>query len=82
MEDFDAFEELFAAVERHVQQHGQKPREVVVSPSLYLWLSELQREAVMMRGEAVADVVHLETPYGAVSVTIDEMMSAFDVATL
>lgn len=35
MEHFDAFEEIFAHIERYMLEHGHVPRALVVSPSLY-----------------------------------------------
>jgi len=79
MEMFDAFDEVFASVERYVAEHGHAPSEVVVSPPLYMWLAELQREGEMLAGTVPVDAVALETPFGRIPLAIDETLSPFDV---
>jgi len=79
MEWFDALDELYAVVERYVQDHGTKPGEVSISPALYTWLAELQRESAMLEGIPVADLVTLDTQYGPVPIAIDEKLGAFEI---
>jgi hypothetical protein len=79
MEWFDALDEIFAVIERYVQEHGTAPSELSISPSLYTWLAELQRESAMLEGIPVADLIALETPYGAIPVAIDERLGAHEI---
>lgn len=81
MDYFDAFDEVFASVERYVHEHGEPPHEIVVSPALYTWLAEIQREDTLLHGLDITDPVMLETPYGAVRIVIDETMSPYDVVS-
>jgi len=79
MDWFDAFDEVFASVERFVQQHGRAPREVSVSPTLYTWLAELQRESAMLEGIEVSDPVALDTPFGEIALSIDEHLGPYEI---
>lgn len=79
MEYFDAFDEVFASIDRYVQENGAPPHEIVVSPALYMWLAELQREENTLHGIDITDPVLLETPHGNVRIVIDETMSPYDV---
>lgn len=81
MDYFDAFDEVFASIERHVQEHGSTPTDIVVSPGLYMWLADLLREEDLLRGLDITDPVVLETPYGPVSIVIDEALSPYEVLT-
>lgn len=79
MDWFDAFDEVFASVERFAEQHGKAPREVSVSPMLYTWLAELQRESAMLEGIEVSDPVVLETPFGDLPLSIDERLGPHEI---
>ena len=79
MDWFDAFDEVFASVERFVATHGRKPREVSVSPMLFTWLAELQRESAMLEGMEVSDPVVIDTPFGEVPLAIDEKLGDFEI---
>ena len=79
MEWFDAFDEVFAVVEQYVQEHGSAPSEISISPSLYTWLAELQRESAMLEGVPVTDLVSLDTAYGAIPIAIDERLGAHEI---
>lgn len=79
MEWFDAFNEVYASVERYVADHGKPPAEVLVSASLYLWLAELQRESSMLSGLPAADPVYLETSYGNIPLVVDEHLDPFEI---
>jgi DNA-directed RNA polymerase subunit H (RpoH/RPB5) len=79
MEYFDAFDEVFALIDRYVLDNGVPPHEIVVSPALYMWLAELQREENTLHGIDITDPVQLETPHGTVRIVIDETMSPYDV---
>ncbi|MGA0833219.1 MAG: hypothetical protein ACO3QO_01690 [Candidatus Kapaibacteriota bacterium] len=80
MDWFDAFDEIFAIVERFVQEHGKRPSCVVVSPNLYTWLAELQRESALIEGIEPALPLSIDTTYGTIPVVIDERLGAYDVA--
>ena len=80
MDWFDAFDEVFASVDRFVQQHGKAPREVAVSPTLYTWLAELQRESAMLEGVEVSDPVSIDTPFGALALAIDEQLGPYEIS--
>ncbi|MCO6466499.1 MAG: hypothetical protein J5I53_07780 [Bradyrhizobiaceae bacterium] len=79
MEWFDAFDEVFASVERYVADHGKAPKEVCVSPTLYTWLAELQRESTVLHGLPYGEFVTLDTPYGAIPIAIDEHLGPFEI---
>ncbi|MBU3679662.1 MAG: hypothetical protein FGM32_08665 [Candidatus Kapabacteria bacterium] len=79
MEWFDAFEELMATIERFVAVHGHAPREVAVSPQLYAWLSDIRRESASLSGSALEDLSTIPTPYGQVSLQIDEALNEFEI---
>jgi hypothetical protein len=81
MDYFDAFAEVYASIERHVQETGQPPTEIVVSPALYTWLADMVREENLLRGVTMTDPVTLDTPYGPVKIVIDEALSPYDVET-
>lgn len=81
MDYFDAFAEVYASIERHVQETGQAPSEIVVSPALYTWLADMVREENLLRGVTMTDPVKLDTPYGPVTIVIDEALSPYDVET-
>lgn len=76
---FDAYEEVYAAVERFVEEHGTPPKEVIVSTTLYTWLVELQRERAMLSGDEAVEPVVLDTPYGVIPVVIDELLDPFEI---
>ncbi len=79
MDWFDAFDEIFATVERFVQEHGKRPSCVVVSPHLYTWLAELQRESALIEGMDATLPLSIDTTYGTIPVAIDERLGAYDV---
>ncbi len=79
MEWFDAFDEVFASVERFAAEHGRAPVEVAVSPSLYTWLAEMQRESALLSGVPVTDPVILDTAYGSIPIVIDEHLDPFEI---
>lgn len=79
MDWFDAFDEIFATVERFVQEHGKRPACVVVSPHLYTWLAELQRESALIEGMDATLPLSIDTTYGTIPVAIDERLGAYDM---
>ncbi len=79
MEWFDAFEELMVSIERYVQQHGEPPHEVAVSPLLYGWLSDIRRESEALAGTVHTDPGIIPTPWGNVPLIIDEALTAYDI---
>lgn len=79
MEWFDAFEELMVSIERYVQQHGEPPHEVAVSPMLYGWLSDIRRESAALAGTVHSDPGIIPTPWGNVPLIIDEALTAYDI---
>lgn len=82
MDYFDAFDEVFASIEQFVQEHGRAPKEVAVSPSLYTWLAELQREAALLEGVGNHDPVSLDSPYGSIRIAIDETLSPWEIVPM
>jgi len=82
MDYFDAFDEVFASIEQFVQEHGRAPREVAVSPTLYTWLAELQREAALLEGVGNHDPVSLDSPYGSIRIAIDETLSPWEIVPI
>jgi hypothetical protein len=79
MDWFDAFDEVFASVERYVAEHGTPPQELAVSSSLYAWIAELQHESDMLGGMESSESVVLETPHGLVQLVINDELSAYDI---
>lgn len=79
MDWFDAFDEVFTAIERYVQEHGHRPHQVAVSPRLYTWLAEMQRESALTEGLDVALPVSIDTTYGAIPLVIDERLGPYDI---
>lgn len=79
MDWFDAFDEVFASVERYVAENGKAPAELLVSPTLYNWLAELQRESDFLEGIATTDPVVLETSYGHIPLVIDEKLDPYEI---
>lgn len=82
MDWFDAFDEVFASVERYVEVHGRPPAELAVSPALYEWLAELQRESNFLGGTPPSDPVVLETAYGLVPLVINEKLDPYEIIPL
>lgn len=79
MEWFDAYDEVYAAVEQFVAQHGTAPAEVAVSGVLYGWLAEMQRESALLSGIPAAEPMVLESAYGSIPIRIDEMLGPFEI---
>ncbi len=79
MEWFDAFEELMVSIERYVQEQGEPPHEVAVSPMLYGWLSDIRRESAALAGTVHSDPGIIPTPWGNVHLIIDEALTAYDI---
>lgn len=79
MDWFDAFDEVFASIERFVTTNGRKPREVSVSPMLFTWLAELQRESAMLEGMDVSDPIVIDTPFGEIPLAIDEHLGDYEI---
>lgn len=79
MDWFDAFDEVFSRIEQFVAEHGRAPREVSVSPTLYMWLAELQKESALLEGVPVTDPVVLDTTYGTVPLAIDEKLGPYEI---
>ncbi|MDZ4744706.1 MAG: hypothetical protein SGJ05_01740 [bacterium] len=79
MDYFDAFDEVFASIDTYYRDHGHSPHDIAVSPSLYAWFAELQRESAMLAGIEMSYPVIIETPYGPVGLIIDERLSPYDV---
>lgn len=79
MDYFDAFEEVFARIERYVLEHGEPPQALVISPSLYQWLCDCRKEGrpVVRRDE----LLWLETPYGNIRLVIDERLDPYEILT-
>jgi|DewCreStandDraft_5_1066085.scaffolds.fasta_scaffold00820_16 hypothetical protein len=80
MEHFDAFEEIFAHIERYMLEHGHVPRALVVSPSLYQWLCDCRKDTPGHTPTA-EDLRWLETPHGKVRLIIDERLDPFEILT-
>jgi len=80
MEHFDAFEEMFALIERYRHEHGHLPHALVVSPSLFQWICDCRKE---MLGEnfTPTDRAWLHTPLGNVRLVIDERLDPFEILT-
>jgi len=79
MDFFDAFDEVFATIDAFYRDHGHSPHDIAVSPSLYAWFAELQRESAMLAGLEMVYPVTIDTPYGPVGLIIDEHLSPYDV---
>ena len=79
MEFFDAYEELFSAVERFVAQEGRVPESVSVSPSLYSWIQSMKKEAVSHFHEPLSEAQGISTRFGPVSLLIDELLDPYEI---
>lgn len=78
MDYFDAFEEIFAHIERYKLEHGITPTKLIISPSLYQWLCECRAEELLAQD---ADPTILDTPFGAILLTIDERLDPYQIIT-
>ena len=79
MEFFDAYEEVFSAIERFAEEHGHAPKHVSVSPTLYRWLLEMKRESVTLQLEDFGDVNTLNTRFGSITIIVDEMLDPYEI---
>ncbi len=79
MDFFDAYEELYSAVERFVDEHSKVPSSVSVSPVLFRWLLEMKKEAVSLHFEDATSSNSFNTRFGAIPIVIDEMLSPYDI---
>ncbi len=79
MDFFDAYEEVYSAIERFVDEHGRAPSSVSVSPTLFRWLMEMKKEAVTLQLGDIGDVNMLQTRFGPIGISIDEMLSPYDI---
>lgn len=79
MEFFDAYEEVYSAVERFVNDHGKIPASICVSPVLYMWIQSMKGEAVAHRMEDPTDSHALSTRFGPIPLVIDEMLSPYEI---
>ncbi|MBL7997772.1 MAG: hypothetical protein JNL32_03945 [Candidatus Kapabacteria bacterium] len=81
MEYFDAYEEVYSAIERFADEHGKPPATVYVSPVLYRWLMEMKKESVALNMEEASDGNSLQTRFGAIPLALDEMLSPYEILT-
>lgn len=79
MDYFDAYEEIFAQVERYMLEHGSLPRVIVVSPSLYQWLCDCRKENI--EHPIADDLIWFETPHGKIRLVIDERLDPYEILT-
>lgn len=79
-EYFDAYEEVFGAIERHVDEHGSVPTCVYVSSSLFRWLLEINKERVTTQSLAASESLnHLDSRFGSIELRIDELLSPWEI---
>ncbi len=79
MDYFDAYEEVYSALERYADENGQAPHGISVSPSLFRWLLEMKKEAVTLHLEEPGTANTIHTRFGDLPLSIDEMLSPYDV---
>ncbi|MFN4769217.1 MAG: hypothetical protein ACK45R_01440 [Candidatus Kapaibacterium sp.] len=79
MDFFDAYEEVYSAVERFVEHNGRVPASVSVSPALYSWLQSMKKEAVADPAEEPSDAQMLSTRFGPITLVIDELLSPHEI---
>lgn len=79
MDYFDAYEEIFARIERYILDRGTLPRALVVSPSLYQWLCDCRKEN--LEHPTAEDLIWFETPHGKIRLIIDEQLDPYDILT-
>ena len=79
MEYFDAYEEVYAAIERYIDEHAVRPNHVNVSTTLFRWLLEMKKEAVTHHLEAPEPVLNFATRLGPVPIVIDELLSPYEI---
>ncbi|MCX8051907.1 MAG: hypothetical protein N3B17_08460 [Chlorobi bacterium] len=79
MDYFDAYEEIFARIERYMLEHGTLPHALVMSPSLYQWLCDCRKESLdSVRGE---ELLWFDTPHGKIRIVIDERLDPYEILT-
>lgn len=81
MDYFDATEEMHAAIQIYVDEHGTYPSKVYVSRELYKWFIELRREELLLQGLSSADhcLNCISTEYGELQLAVDESLSNFEI---
>ena len=79
MDYFDAYDEVFTTIEQFISEHGKLPSEVAVSPTLYSWLAEAQREQDFLHGNTSTDPMVFITANGTVHVVIDEALNPYQI---
>lgn len=81
MDYFDATEEMHAAIQMYVDEHGTCPSKVYVSRELYQWFLELRREELLLQGETDIDTCLncISTEYGDLQLAVDESLSNFEI---
>lgn len=79
MDYFDAYEEVYSAVERFADKHGHAPATVSVSPSLYSWIQSMKKEAVAEHADEPTESTMLSTRFGPLPLVIDELLSPYEI---
>lgn len=79
MEYFDAYEEVYSAIERFAEHEGKAPESVSVSPTLYRWLTTMKQESVLLNPEEPLDSGTISTRFGHIPLVIDEMLTPYEI---
>jgi hypothetical protein len=79
MEEFDAYNEVFATIEEFVSRYSILPTSIAVAPTLYSFLAEAEREQSFLLGQAAESPLQIVTSSGTVQVIIDEALGSFEI---
>jgi len=81
MDYFDAYEEVYSAIERYADQNGHAPSKICISPSLFRWLREMQKETALLNPDEHQSTSALNTRFGAIPIEIDELLTPYEIIT-
>ncbi len=82
MDYFDASEELYHTVQEFIRVHdGEHPNRVYVSPMLYDWLVQMQREERLLKGLNTEGVqlTTFQMDFGPLPLVVDELLSDYEI---
>ncbi|MBX7155071.1 MAG: hypothetical protein U0Y96_06650 [Candidatus Kapaibacterium sp.] len=81
MDYFDAYEEVYSAIERYADEHGHPPTKICIAPALYRWLREMQKESALLNPNEEQTASALNTRFGAIPIEIDELLTPYEIIT-
>lgn len=79
---FDLIEAINEGVMIFVEENGRTPSEVTISKGAYRRLLEIKSEESMIGNLLIgcSPIVEIDTPIGVIHLSIDELLSATEVA--